>query len=62
MTYSGYSKLRTRKALGSYGRARPRGISAPLGAARVLDFEQPLYMYRPPVPARRHTGVQGYSS
>ena len=27
--YRGYSKLRTRTVLGSYGRAMPRGIGAP---------------------------------
>jgi hypothetical protein len=37
--YRGYSKLRTRTALGPYGRASPRSIGPPEGAMRVLNFE-----------------------
>ena len=44
--YRGYSKLRTRTALGSYGRAMPRGIGSPVGAVRILYFEKPLHSYR----------------
>ena len=39
LPYRGYSILRTHTALGSYGKARPRGIGPAQGVVCVLIFE-----------------------